>query len=190
MEDNTYRRSFAYMDSKKQIRKFINPSFVPVIILFLIIGFGTFFSLILLLTVTLPTMNRAKKSVEKLEAAGMLDKAAAELMGPSAKRYVKGNLILTENFVFCKRSGIVCTYDDVVWAYKQRFTKRFLFIPIKVTDSVYLATSAVKPRAVASMGKDKMDEIKKALIEIYSHNPKCLIGYSNENDAAYKQMCK
>ena len=91
------------MDSAKKIRKFINPSFVPIIIWLLIIGFGTIIGLILLFGVALPAMKRAKKCVEKLEAAGKLDQAAAEMTSPNAKYYMKGNLILTPNFIFCKR---------------------------------------------------------------------------------------
>ena len=145
------------MDSKKKIRKFINPSFAPAIIWMFVIGFGTIIGLILLLGVALPTMKRAKKNVAKLEAAGLLDKAAAEMTGPGAKYYIKGKLILTENFIFCKRTGLVLTYDEVLWAYKHRFTQRVLFIPVKVTDSLFLATKTMKPCSVASMGKDKMD---------------------------------
>ena len=156
----------------------------------LVIGFGTFFGLIILLCFTIPTMRRAKKSVEKLEAAGMLESAAAEMTSPNAKRYMKGKLILTENFVFCKRSGMVLTYDEILWAYMHRYTKRFLFIPIKTTDSLMIAAKGIKPRAAAVMGKDKMGEIKNALTEIYRHNNRCMIGYSSENAAAYKQMRK
>ena len=176
------------MDSKKKIRQFINPSFVGPILWMLVIGFGTIIGLILLFGVALPTMKRAKKSVEKLEAAGKLDLAAAEMTAPSAKLYMKGKLILTDHFIFCKKTGLVLTYDEVLWAYKYRFTQRVFFIPVKVTESLFLGTKEIKPCAVASMGKDKMDEIKNAIIAIYNHNPKCLIGYSNEKAAAYKQM--
>ena len=176
------------MDAKKKIRKFINPSIVPIIIFFLIIGFGTLVSLVLLFSVYIPCMSRAKKSVEKLEASGKLERAAAELTSPSAKYYVKGNVILTDNFIFCKKTGLVLTYEEVQWVYKHRLTQRVLFIPIKVTESLYLAAEGFKPRQVATMGKDKMEEIKNAIIEIYRHNPKCLVGYSDQNVAAYKQM--
>lgn len=48
----------------------------------------------------------------------------------------------------------------------------------------------MKPREVATMGKDKMDEIKNAIVEIYRHNNSCLIGYTNENVAKYKALKK
>lgn len=173
------------MESKKKIMHYIQPNLVLPIIL--LIPPLTLFGLILLLC-TIPPYIRAKKNVSKLEESGELDQAAAELMSPNAKRWVNGNVILTENYAFCKHTGLVFTYDEILWAYKHRFTRRFLFIPISVTDSLYLATKGMKPGAVASMGKDKMDEIKNAIVEIYNHNRNCLIGYTKENVAGYKQL--
>lgn len=177
------------MDAKKTIMKFIKPHLIPVIVL-LIIPIINIIGLIVLLCATLPTLSRAKKSIAKLEANGVLDKAAEEMISANAKHLIKGNAIFTENYMFCKRTGLVFTYDEIMWAYKHRLTHRFLMIPIHVTDSLYLATKSIKPRAVASMGKDKKDEIKNAILEIYYHNNKCLVGYTNETVANYKAMTK
>lgn len=174
------------MESKKEIMRFIRPNLVlPIIFL---IPPVTIFGLIILLFSTIPTYVRANKNVGKLESRGELDKAAAELTSPSARRYMNGNLILTDNYVFCRRTGHVFAYSDILWAYKHRFTKRFLFIPICVTDSLYLATKDTKPAQVAAMGKDKMDEIKNAIVEIYTHNRTCLVGYTKENASNYKHL--
>lgn len=177
------------MDAKKTIMKFIRPNLIPVIIL-LIIPFINILGLMVLFCVTLPTFSKAKKSIAKLEATGALDKAAEEMMSANAKHFVKGHAIFTDNYMFCKGTGLVLTYDEIMWVYKHRFTRRFLLIPIQVTDSLYVATKSIKPRAVASMGKDKKDEIKNAILEIYNHNNKCLIGYTNEAIANYKAMTK
>lgn len=175
------------MNGKKQIMNFIKPNLVPVIIL-LVIPPLTIIALLILLCSTIPTIARAKKNIKNLEEQGALEAAAAELTSPNAKRWVKGKLFLTENYVFCKGNGRIFTYDEILWAYKQHYVKRALFIPIKTTDSLYLAAKNMKPRAVASMGKDKMDEIRNAMCEIRNHNKRCLIGYTNENVAAYKQL--
>ena len=175
------------MDAKKQIQQFINPNWIPAVILIVVFPLA-FFGLILLLCVVLPGLNRSKKSIQKLEALGKLNQAAMELHSPTAKRYMDGKLILTDNFVFCKRTGYIFTYDELVWAYRHRFTQRLLLIPIKVTDSLCLATRAMKAKQVVSMGKDKHDQIKFALLEIHNHNTGCLLGYSDENVAAYKRM--
>lgn len=177
------------MDAKKTIMRFIKPNLVPVIVLLLLFPL-TFIGLIVLLGVTIPTIIRAKKNIAKLEENGELDKAATEIMSTNAKRLVNGKVIFTENYIFCKGTGYIFTYDEVLWTYKHRYTERFLFIPIKVTDSLYLATKTLKPKSVASMGKDKMDEIKNAILEIYNHNSKCLVGYTTENASNYKTLAK
>ena len=176
------------MNAKKTIKQYVAPSFVLGILL--LIPPFTIFGLIVLLFGTLPESNKASKSIATLEAAGELERAAAELMSQSAKRLVNGKVIFTEHYIFCKGNGRIFTYDEVLWAYKNRFTQRFLLIPIKVTDSLCLATKTSKPANVASMGKDKMDEIKNAILEIYNHNPNCMVGYTNENVAKYKTLSK
>lgn len=173
------------MDSKKKIMSFIRPNLVLPIIL--LIPPLTLFGLIILLFSTIPTYIRASKHISKLETSGKLDEAAEELSFANAKRYMNGKVILTDHYVFCKRTGFVFAYDEILWVYKHRFTRSFLFIPISVTDSLYLATKDTKPSQVAAMGKDKMDDIKNAILEIYQHN-KCLVGYSKENTAQYKQL--
>lgn len=177
------------MDSKKRIKQFIGPNWIPVIIL-LVIPFFTAIGLIVLLCATLPTASRAKKSIAKLEAAGELDKAAEELTSSNVKTFMKSTVICSDNYMFCKRTGYLFKYDEIMWVYKHRFTQRVLFIPVKVTDSIYVATKTTKAKQVALMGKDKMDEIKNLILEIYRHNSSCLVGYSQETQAKYKQLVK
>ena len=175
------------MYSKKIIKSFINPNIIPVI-LFILFPLTSFFGLLFLLAVSLPTLIRAGKTIAKLERNGELDKAAAELISPNSKKFVNQKLVLTDNYVFCKKTGYVFSYDEILWAYKNRHTTTLFFIPIKVTDSLYVATNGVKPRMIASMGKDKTEEIKNAILEIYTHNNNCLIGYTNENLQKYKAL--
>jgi len=177
------------MNPKKTIKQFIGPSFIPVIVL-LIIPFFFPIAILVFLCATLPVMLRANKAVSKLEEAGLLEQAAAELTSPSAKHFMDGKAICTDHYLFCKRFGYIFTYEEIAWVYKHRFTQRMLFIPISVTDSLYLATKDTKAKQVVAMRKDKMDQIKNLILEIYSRNRSCLIGYSDENIAAYKAMHK
>ena len=177
------------MDNRKIVSSFINPKWIPVVILF-IVPVINFFALIFFLTTTLPALLRAKKKINELEAKGLLDKAAAELSSTNLKKYIKGKIVFTDSFVFCKGNGFVFSYDEILWAYKHRQTTTLLFIPISVTDSLYLATKKMNPRLVVSMGKDKKEEIKNAIIEIYNHNNNCLVGYTNETYAKYKALKK
>ena len=177
------------MNAKKTVSSFISPNWIPVVVCLLIPGIN-FFALLIFLCGTLPTLLRANKTIKKLEANGQLENAAAEIFSADSKRLVKGKVILTNNFVFCKSTGYAFTYDEIAWAYKHRLTNTFLFIPIKVTDSLYIATKATNPRQVAAMGKDKTEEIKNAIVEIYNHNNNCLIGYTNETIAQYNNLKK
>ena len=110
-------------------------------------------------------------------------------MSTNTKRFIKGKLIFTDNYIFCSKTGYIFSYNDILWTYKHKLTQTFLFIPINVTESIYIATKTMKPKQVASMGKDKTNEIKNAILEIYNHNNSCLIGYSNETASNYKLLC-
>ena len=147
-----------------------------------------FFALIVFLCTTLPALLRANKNLQKIEANGQMEQAAKELTAADSKKLMNGKLVLTENFVFCKATGYIFTYDEILWAYKHRQTNTFFFIPVQVVDSLYLASKGMKPRLVVALGKDKMDEIKNAILEIYAHNSNCLIGYTNETIAKYKAL--
>lgn len=175
------------MDAKKTVAKFINPNWILMVVL-LLIPIVNFFALIVFLCATLPALLRANKSLKKLD--GKLEQAAAQLTSASSKRYMNGKIVLGNEYVFCKGTGYVFTYDEIAWVYKHRQTTSFLLIPIKVTDSLYLATKTMKPGPVAAMGKDKTDEIKNTIIEIYNHNNGCIVGYTNETCAQYKALRK
>lgn len=175
------------MDSKKIVADFIRPRWQIVVIL-LLVPFLNFFILVGFLCGTLPALIRANKNLKKIEASGDIEAAAKELISSESKKMIKGRLVFTNNYVFCKHSGHMFTYDEILWAYKHRQTTRFLLIPIKVNDSLYLASKTLKPTAVVTMGKDKKEDLKDAILEIYRHNNSCLVGYTNETLAKYKAL--
>lgn len=175
------------MDSKKTILQYIKPNILPSLLWLIVPPIG----IIMLLCVYLPNLSRANKYVKKLEKEGNLEKAAIELISPDTKRLMKGRVALSQNYLFCKGTGYLFSYDEIQWAYKHRFTQSFLLIPIKVTDSLHIGAKALrKPNQVAAMGKDKKDEIKDTLVEIARHNNQCLIGYTPENEAKFKALKK
>lgn len=165
------------MDSKKKIMGFIKPNSTLAIVM--MIPPLTLFGIIILLTTTLPAKMRAKKSIEKLENSGKLDKAAAELSSQNTKRLINGRIVLTDNFVFCKFIGCVFEYSEILWAYKG--SKRG-------SDMLFVATKDMTPMQVASIDFDRMNEVKNSLIEIYNHNNHCMIGYTKENEAKYRKI--
>ena len=177
------------MDAKKTIMKFIKPNLIPVIIM-LVIPPITIIGLIVLLVATLPAQSRAKKCIAKLEADGELEKAAAELMSDNKKTFIKGKLVLTENYIFSKEMGFAIKYSDILWTYWFKHTQSVLLIPIVVTNYIYFATKEKNPRPLVSMGRDKTGEIQNAIVAIHAHNNKCLVGYSKENAKLYKELKK
>lgn len=177
------------MNAKKTVKKFLAPNWVPMIIA-LLIPFFNALALIVLLFNYLPRQFRANKNVKNLEENGKLEQAAAEILSGDSKRFMNGKVVLSAHYLFCKGNGYVFSYDELVWGYRHRQTNSILFIPFMVIDSLYLATKTMKPTQVASMGKDKTDEVKNSLLEIYKHNPSCLLGYTDEIRAKYKAFAK
>ena len=180
-------RGCFFMNAKKTVMQYVGPNLVLYLLSLIVPPIG----IIVLLFAYLPHLFCAKKYVKKLEQEGKLQEAAMELISPNAKSLMKNHVILTDHYIFCKGVGYVFSYDEVQWAYRHRLTQSVLFIPISVTDSLYLATPSLRVAGpVASMGKDKNDEIKQVLLEIYRHNNNCMIGYTAENQARYKAMRK
>lgn len=146
---------------------------------------------LIFLAIGLPSYLQANKSLKQLEAKGLLEKAAAEMSSPSAQVIGKNKGMLTENFLFCKGTGIAVAYKDILWTYKHRLTRSLLFIPIQVIDSLMISTADRNGvQAINMGGKDKQDALKGVILEIYKHNPKVLVGFSKENQKAYKELRK
>ena len=57
--------------------------------------------------------------------------------------------------------------------------------------SLVVNTRRKKNQSIVTMGrKDKDNQIAQALLMIYQHNPRALVGYTPENASAYKQLLK
>lgn len=176
------------MNAKKTVAKFIRPNWIPLAISFLI-PIVNFFTLITFFTTTLPALIRANKTLKKLQQKNILEQVAADLLNTNSKRFMKGKVVMSDNYVICKNTGYVFTYDEIVWAYRTRQSTAFLEIEFNVADSLYLATADKNPVPVALIHKDKNNEVTNAIVEIYTHN-QCLVGYTNESLAKYKALRK
>lgn len=131
----------------------------------------------------------ANKSIKRLRMLGLLEKAAAELQNEQPLTLCKNKVVLTSNFLFGKRMGAACAYEDILWMYKRRYTQRFIFIPIFTQDSLVLETG--KRSININLGKkDKNNELSQIIRVIYEKNPNVLVGHTEENKKAYKQLQK
>ena len=169
---------------------FVKPNKAILVVFLCIPPVLTIVGLLLLATVYLPAKKKIQKKLDMIEANGQLDQAVSDLVSSESKRFMKGKVVMGKGFVFIKATGLLFSYDELLWAYMHRETTTLLFIPVKRNDSLVLATKTLKPTFVATMGKDRKGEIKNALLEIYNHNRSCMIGATKENQANYKLMTK
>lgn len=198
------------MNQKGTVKKYITPNPWPLIVsvvgyavaiplsltkteaLYLIGGF-----LVMLLAIplfvglfhTLPGLLRASGTVKRLKKEGLLDMAEAELASGQVTELCKRKAACTEHFLFARRGAFALAYTDILWTYKHKFTQTLLFIPIHTTESVILCTKK-KNYGINLGGKDKNNELTELIKTIYQHNPKVLVGFTQENKKAYKQLCK
>ncbi len=156
----------------------------------LLLTLGFFFGL-LGLCVDLPVKSRTKRSLERLAFSGQLERAAAELESPNRLEVAKGAVILTENYLFCKHTGVALALTDIVWVYKHRMTQSVFFIPIYSQDSLMVGDGIKNPIQAINLGrKDKHEELHAIILAIYQKNPRVMIGYNAENQKAYKAIRK
>lgn len=138
---------------------------------------------------TLIPRAAANRSVKRLQKIGQLEKAAAELINEEPQLFCKNKIALTSSFLFGKRMGAACAYNDILWLYKKRYTQRFLFIPIYVQDSLEVETG--KQSVHINLGKkDKKNELTQIIRVIYEKNPNILVGHTQENQKAYNELRK
>lgn len=162
-----------------------------VVLLGIVLIFVGAYYLLTALVVDLPAVGRAKKSLERLKASGMLDRAAEELSAGGDVTIGRDKTVFTEHFLFGHRNGTAICLEEILWVYKNRFTQRVMGIPVKTVDSLIVSTPGQKKLCAVNMGKrDKNNELDDAVARIVRENPSVLVGYTKENQNAYRQLTK
>lgn len=198
------------MDAKKTIRGYIGPNvwvlivslvgFVLGIALIAVGGedlYGIAFIILMLaviplivgLIAILPGIFVTNNTLNRLERTGTLAAAARELTGGTIKAFCKGRVACTDHFLFVRKGAFACSYAEILWVHKQKFTQRVFLIPVHTAESLIIYT-AKRSYAINLGGKDKENALTALIMEIYQKNPKVLVGYSPENNQTYKQMKK
>lgn len=140
---------------------------------------------VFLLLVTFGPAKVLKNSLNALEEAGELDRAAEEL---SAGEYVtigKDKGRMTARYVFGKGTGVVVRYQDIAWAYKQNQRRNF----VNVNSFLIVNTLKHTGLQAVNFGKyDKKNELEQALVYIAQRNPNAFIGYTQPNVVAYNKL--
>jgi len=127
-----------------------------------------------------------RRSLARLEAIGMIDRAAQELDNPLAI-YGKGRCRISENFVYAGRYGAALYLGDVIWVYKQE---------AEFSDGT--GNSFLKARICTGQkftiiffnGSNGADERELIMTKLCERNPYILTGDSKENLNKYKETVR
>lgn len=143
---------------------------------------------LIVLAISLPVQSAARKSLKHLEEQGQLERAAEELAGSAGALVIgKNRAVLTQNFLFGRKTGVAAEYRDILWCYKK--TMRYNFVA--VNDSLILNTRTRKNLQGINMGGvDRNNEPSQAMMTIYQHNDRLLVGFTKENKKAYKEALR
>lgn len=147
---------------------------------------GLFCLLCIVLYARAAAMSR--KCLAVLEERCLLEKAAQQLQNKDAQLVIgKNRGVLTEDFIFGKGTGMVLTYSDILWAYKQDAKRNFMV----ANSYLFAATDWMNPQGVVDLnGPDKTGCIGDALAVIGRRNPNVLLGYTNENRKAFREAVR
>lgn len=149
---------------------------------------GAAFTGIILLTliaITASVRSRYKKSDERLYALGKSDDAEFEFTAIDNLRFEKSKLILSEHFAYAGSTGVVASYEDIVWLYK--YVQRNHGVVV----STQLIAGLINGRTGALASRFVTDElIEQAVAKILRQNPNVLVGYSFDNARQYRAKVK
>ena len=143
---------------------------------------------LLCLILQLRASKVAKKCLKVLEERCLVEKAAQQLENTAGHTVIgKNRGILTQDFIFGKGTGAVVPYSDVIWAYRQEQKRNF----VAVNSYLMVGTAWMGVTGVIDLNRpDKHGHISEALAVIAQRNPEALLGYTNENNKAYKAAVK
>lgn len=133
------------------------------------------------------TAAKTKKSLARLEALGLSERAEQELNSAATIRIGSDSARLGDTVLFGARTGIAAAYGDILWCFA-RINKRN---GVVVSTTLVVNTREKKNVTVASVsGKDEANVIGQAIAYIAARNPNGLFGYTTENAKAYKTRRK
>ena len=141
----------------------------------------------ILLACLIGASSRTRKSLNTLEERGLLERAAMELEAPGNLTIGKDQARLSQQFLFERGGGIAIPFGDILWCYQQTRQQGFSTVGVNL---IVRTASGKMLQAISVPGKDKKGLVREAMVWIAQHNPNVFLGYTNENMAAYSQMCK
>lgn len=146
------------------------------------------FGLILAL-ILLPTYGAASKNAAR-RLAGLgsyeLQQAAAELESPVTRQENGDRLRLGEHYIFGKRNGLLLPYERVFWVYERVQRTNF----VVTGRHLMLADDTGALTVAAAFGRKGEEEIRRLIGEIARRNPGVRVGFSAENQKAWRELTR
>ena len=127
-----------------------------------------------------------KKCVKRLQQLGLLEDAAMQLNDADIEILGSDYVRLSHNYLFCRRTGAVVAYSDIIWSYLHVTRRNFV-----VTGQTLLGYTAVyKALPLCDAGSARKgggaDMLNRVMQVIYEKNPAVLLGYNGQNAQAYR----
>ena len=112
-------------------------------------------------------------------------------LGMKLQTYLQVNkrcktVILLDNYVISKSEGMMRPYEDILWAYRYVMRRNFVVV------NQYALCRLVDGGKIqlTPPGFLKKESIEEILDTIAMKNPSVMLGYTNENQRAYKEMTR
>ena len=127
-----------------------------------------------------------KKCVKRLQQLGLLEDAALQLNDADIEILGGDYVRLSRDYLFCRRTGAVVAYGDIMWSYLHVTRRNFV-----VTGQTLLGfTAAYKNLPLCDAGSARKgggsDMLNRVMQVIYEKNPAVLLGYNGQNAKAYR----
>lgn len=149
------------------------------------LAFITLIVFVIILLIALIRGKQEKKALARLEQRGLLNQAAADLTSPTVRSEREDRFRMSSRFLFGKGIGLAASWDDVLWAYQS--VTRYNFI---VTYRNLVICTADGVRHEHYYLQKKQDEIVGVMEYIREQNPNAMLGYSLDNNRAYREAVK
>ena len=124
--------------------------------------------------------------MKRLQQLGLLEDAALQLNDADIEILGGDYVRLSRDYLFCRRTGAVVAYGDIMWSYLHVTRRNFV-----VTGQTLLGfTAAYKNLPLCDAGSARKgggsDMLNRVMQVIYEKNPAVLLGYNGQNAKAYR----
>ena len=141
---------------------------------------------IAMLASTLVKISPNKAALKRLEKRGLLEQAEQALNAPDVQSLKNDRFRMDDRFLFGREMGLAAAWDDVRWCYISRVIRNR---GLSTTHSLIICTADKKSHVLIYPPRCD-DEMQELMNSFAQYNPNILLGYSMENQNAYRQSVK